>query len=222
MRIRADNCDVTFSLYDGYDWLSTRQSIEEEIKLMRRRLAKIKQLLAEGQNPDYSLEGTSTVLFNSVSIGLPDDPDDMESSALIAAINRELQDDDNASESSWQSFAPPPNNTSRLPRLNGSKLDRSRKPVIDFCLMGIHAEVDICDPTHDLLSKVLVAVKDIEILDHVKTSTWKKFLTELRVDFQGNIRQTDSDMVRAELRLIRSVPDPLVASKEGRFRVSPT
>lgn len=187
---------------------------------MRRRLLKIKQLLAEGQNPDYSIENTSTLLFNSVSIGLPDDSDDMEPPALIAAIDRTLQDDENASESSWQSFTSPPNNPSQSTRSHGSRLLRSRNAIIEFCFKGIRAEVDAFDPAHELLSKVLVTAKDVEILDHVKTSTWKKFLSQLRVDFQGNVRQTDSDMVRAELRLIRSVPNPDIASKEGRFRVS--
>lgn len=219
IRIRAENCDLTFLLYEGYDWLSTRQLIEEEIKLMRRRLLKIKQLLAEGQNPDYSIENTNTLLFNSVSIGLLDDSDDMEPPALIAAIDRTLQDDENASESSWQSFTSPPNNPSQPTRSHGSRLLRSRNAIIEFCFRGIRAEVDVFDPAHELLSKVLVAAKDVEILDHVKTSTWKKFLSQLRVDFQGNFRQTDSDMVRAELRLLRSVPNPDIASKEGRFRL---
>jgi autophagy-related protein 2 len=63
-----------------------------------------------------------------------------------------------------------------------------------------------------------VTVRNLEILDHIKTSTWQKFLTELRSDSRGNIRETDSNMVRVELRTVRPVQNH--PSEEARLRVS--
>ena len=91
-------------LYDGYDWIRTRKIIEEKAKEMRRKLAKIRQLVASGQTPDPSVEETSTLLFNSVYIGLEHNVDELEPGALIAAIDEELNEDfETNTQSSWQS-----------------------------------------------------------------------------------------------------------------------
>ena len=62
-RIRVYDCDVAIFLYDGYDWARTRKTIEDEVKEMRRRLTKIRQLVANGHTQDPSVEETSTLLF---------------------------------------------------------------------------------------------------------------------------------------------------------------
>ena len=84
--------------------------------------------------------------------------------------------------------------------------------------MGLNAEIVQFYPEEILISKTSATIRDIEILDHIKTSTWKKFLTSLHSDSRGNIRETDSDMVRIELRGVR--PSPGHASEEARLRVS--
>lgn len=189
---------------------------------MRRRLTKIRQLVATGQTQDPSVEDTSALLFNSVYIGLEQDVDELEPGALIAAIDEELLDDDveNESQSSWQSLRPQPTGKprTRTARIHGKRLTRSKGPSIEFKLTGVDAEVDQYRPGEPLVSRTLATVRDLEILDHIKTSTWQKFLTELRSDSRGNVRETESDMVRVELRTVRPVPsDP---SEEARLRVS--
>ncbi|KAJ7285766.1 hypothetical protein C8J57DRAFT_1168465 [Mycena rebaudengoi] len=219
-RIRVHKGDINVFLYDGYDWVKTRKTIEEEVKEMRKRLAKIKQLVARGQTPDSSFDETSTVLFNSVYIGLEQDADELEPDALIAAIDEELRDDlDTTSQSSWQSLQPSP--TGALPRprsskIHGKRLTRSKAPSIEFRLFGVEAEVDQFHVDEPTVSRTFVTVKDLEILDHIKTSTWKKFLTELRSDSRGNVRETGSNMVRLELRSVRPVPGH--PSEEARLR----
>ena len=99
-RVRQFN--VAVYLYDGYDWIRTRKIIEEKAKEMRRKLAKIRQLVASGQTPDPSVEETSTLLFNSVYIGLEHNVDELEPGALIAAIDEELNEE---FETSTQSSA---------------------------------------------------------------------------------------------------------------------
>jgi len=188
---------------------------------MRKRLAKIRQLVASGQTQDPDIEDTSALLFNSVHIGLDQDDDVLkEPSVLIAAIDEELKDDyDTATQSSWQSLRPtiPSKPKQRSARVYGKKLTRSKAPSMEFCLTGMHAEFDQYELDDPLVSRIFVTVRDLEILDHIKTSTWKKFLTELRSDSRGNVRETDSNMVRIELRNVRPVSGN--SSEESRLRV---
>lgn len=220
LSVQVENCDVSFSLYEGYDWTATRRVIEQEIKAIRKRLVKIRQLLATGQVPDDSIEHTSAILFNSVSIGLTEDLEDMDRDALIAAIDEELGNDtasEVASQSSWQSFKRSSQVRQQQRHLRSRNLERSRNCQIEFSILGVRAEVDIFHPNNHTASRILLTVNDLEILDHMKTSTWKKFLTSLRTDFQGNVRETDSDMVRVELCVVHSVPR--LSNEEGRLRV---
>jgi len=220
LRLRINSGDLTLLLYDGYDWAKTRKTITEEVKEMRRRLTKIRQLVASGQTQDQSLEKTGALLFNSLYIGLEQDVDALEPGALIAAIDEELKDDlEIASLSSWQSLKPAVSSTPvRSPRVKGKRLTRSKSPSMEFRLLGIKSEVDHFQPHEPTASRTLVTVRDVEILDHIKTSTWRKFLTELRSDSRGNIRETNSNMVRVELLSVRPIPDH--PSEEARLRVS--
>jgi autophagy-related protein 2 len=223
MRVRLHNLDVAVLLYDGYDWARTRKTIEDQVKIMRRRLEKIRQLLASGQTHDPDVEETSALLFNSVYIGLEQNVEDMEPDALIAAIDNELDDDfETASRSSWQSLRPSSSRPSSKtkPRSGQSRvkhLTRSRNPCIEFRLMSANAEIDTYRPQDSLAGRTLVTIRDFEILDHIRTSTWKTFLTELRSDSRGNIRETESNMVRVELRNVKPVPGH--SSVESRIRV---
>jgi autophagy-related protein 2 len=149
---------------------------------------------------------------------------------LIAAIDEELEDlggAETASQSSWQSFptarggAGPGAGSSRpitKTRLKGRRLARSKRPQIEIALRGVRAEVDVFGPEDQVASRVNARVKSLEILDHIKTSTWKKFLTEMKADSRGNIRETDADMVRVELVAVRpSLPN---TEEEYRLKVS--
>jgi len=229
-RIRVHNCSVGVFLHDGYDWQRTRKAIEDEIKAMRRRLEKIKQLLASGQKADASIEQANSLLFNSVYIGLPPEREDMDSAQLMAAIDEELLDlgDETATESSWQ---PLPKGNAGYPsslshsavkksrmKLHGKRLTRSKRGQLEFSLSGLKADIDIYAPDDETASRVHVTASSFEILDHIKTSTWKKFLTEMRSDSRGNVRETDADMVRLEIVNVR--PNMPSTDEEIRVRVS--
>lgn len=189
---------------------------------MKRRLARIRQLLATGQTPDPSVEETNTLLFNSVYIGLEHNVDELEPGALIQAIDAELNEDaETASQSSWQSFKPQqmsPGNPEGRTKHSRKAVTRSKGPCIEFRVQGLAAEVDNHVSHESLASRTLVTVRDLEILDHIKTSTWSKFLTSRRTDSRGNIRETGSNMVRVELRKVH----PVVGNpaEEARLRVS--
>ncbi|WVF72370.1 hypothetical protein IAT40_007185 [Kwoniella sp. CBS 6097] len=218
-RVRVHHCQVGVYLHEGYDWVKTRKAIEDEIRAVRRRLEKIRQLLASGQKADESIDferATKSVLFNSVYIGLEGKGETMDSAALIAAIDEELDDlgnADTASQSSWQtlpSAAPGYHNNAQLysaerkkTLLKGKRLTRSKRAQIEITLSDLRATVDLYEKEDEIASKVEVKVKELDILDHIKTSTWKKFLMGMKADSRGNVRETDADMVRVELTGVR-------------------
>ncbi|KAG7092576.1 hypothetical protein E1B28_008923 [Marasmius oreades] len=221
VQVHIRNSDVNVLLYDGYDWAHTRRIVETEVKEMRKRLAKIRQLVANGQTQEAVVEETSTLLFNSVYIGLEQDVDELEPTALMAAIDEELKEDpDTGSQGSgsWQTLPTPPGKVnSPSTRPVARRLARSRGSNIEFQAAGLNATFDQYKPMEQLVSKVFATIENLEILDHIKTSTWKKFLTALRADSRGNIRETGSSMVRFELRTLKPVPeDP---SEENRLRL---
>ena len=213
LRVRVHESQVSIYLHDGYDWQGTRKTIEAEIKAVRRRLERIRQLLASGQKADDSIENTRSVLFNSVYIGLDERNEDLDSAALLAAIDEELDGlaaADTASQSSWQTDFPAGprrhgerKTTGRTPRLRGKRLTRSKKPLIEIGFHVINIDFDVFGPNDPTASRLHATVKSMEILDHIKTSTWKKFLTEMKSDSRGNVRETDADMVRIEMMTVR-------------------
>jgi autophagy-related protein 2 len=224
-RLRVHDASVTVNLHDGYDYPRTRKLIEDEIRAVRRRLERIRQLLASGQKADSSVESeTASVLFNSVYIGI--EPHKLEggSAGLLAAIDEELDGlagEDTASQNSWQTNFPASalatTRKSSSTRLRGRRLTRSRKPQIEITLSGIKADLDLFTKEEETASRLEVTVKSAEILDHIKSSTWKKFLTEMKADSRGNVRETDADMIRVQLVGVR----PSVGSEvENRLRVS--
>ena len=189
---------------------------------MRKRLEKIRQLLATGQTPDDSIEQTSAVLFNSVHLGLSSDADEWDTGALIAAIDQELDDElETATQSSWQSFAPRPEAPHPKPKVKSKrpkKLSRANKASVEICLEGLRTEINNFRDDEPLASRVFATVRDLEILDHMKTSTWKKFLTSMKSDSRGNVRETESSMIRFELRNVKPVAG--LRDEEARLRVS--
>ncbi|TFY72678.1 hypothetical protein EVG20_g338 [Dentipellis fragilis] len=225
-RVTVTNSEVKLFLYEGYDWSSTRKTIEHETKEMKRRLARIRQLVASGQTYDANVDETSVLLFNSVYLGLEQDLSELEPSAAIAAIDEELNDEeeDPASESSWQSLRH--QSTSKTPphparSTRSQSLVRSRGPSIEFKLMGLNAEFSQYLPENELVSRMFATVKDVEILDHVKTSTWRKFLTALWSDSHGNVRESGSNMVRVELRTVHPVPGNTAEEARLRAKILP-
>ena len=200
--------------------------MDDEVRVIRRRLLKLRQLLATGrQVPDDSIGETHAVLFNSVYIGIRPEVDANEPNELVAAIDEELQDDldETATQSSWQSLHREPVASNAVAEESPAdepvspSLKRSRHPSLQFCFTGVKMEYDGYGPESDTASRLLVTSKDAEILDHIKTSTWRKFLTQMREDSNGNVRETGSDMLRIELSSVR--PARGNPSEEARLKV---
>ncbi len=177
----------------GYDWATTRQAVESEAKSVRRRLQKIKQLLADGQVPDDSVEAATSNLLDSVHISLPQLPSQMAPDEMMQAVRDELgdhSDSDDDDSASWQTLPAPRSGQSSLrpsarptTATPGSgrhaKLQRSARSLIDFNFRGLEVEFDQADPSQPshIASRIAVAARRFEIIDNIRTSTWQTFLT---------------------------------------------
>ncbi|OAA59125.1 Autophagy-related protein [Niveomyces insectorum RCEF 264] len=92
----------------------------------------------------------------------------------------------------------------RSPKTRKLKLHRSRHHKITFELGGVSADFVVYPPgSGETQSSVDVRVRDLDIFDHVPTSTWKKFAT---YDRDAGERPIDGDMVHLTLMVVRPVP----------------
>ncbi|KAB5525607.1 hypothetical protein GE09DRAFT_976257 [Coniochaeta sp. 2T2.1] len=198
---------VIWNLFDGYDWLRTRDVItkavqEVEMKAYERRSRTDRRAAFE---QDFEEEETviGDFLFNSIYIGIPANRDPAE---LARAINQELNDNATETESVATTLTATPS------RVGGSRakpkklrLGRSRHHKITFELKGLNVDLVTFPPgSGETQSSIDVRIKDLDIFDHVPTSTWKKFAM---YDQDAGEREMGSSMVHLELLNVQPVPD---------------
>ncbi|CAG8746013.1 13896_t:CDS:2, partial [Cetraspora pellucida] len=96
----------------------------------------------------------------------------------------------------------------RMPFVD-SNPSRSRTSKLDIKFDKINLEFDLFPKDNLLASRLLLLIRDLEVLDNIKTSAWHKFLSHLRPDNDTNPRENKSNMVKIELTSVRPVPtDP--------------
>lgn len=219
MRINIESDLISLRLHEGYDWLRTRSAIRTEVKMIRRKLLRVRQMLASGQKADVA--DTSTTLFNSVVVGLPLS-EDLSDEQLVAAIDEELFD--TQEDETWENVQPakekgdPVKSTARRSALTPD-LSRSEKAAIEIILAGLKLSITTFPPSHTTASELRVSARTFEILDNIKTSTWHKFLTELRIGDGGHSRPPEEPMLRVLFTQMRS--SRASAALEARLKVSP-
>ncbi|EST06234.2 Vacuolar protein sorting-associated protein 13A N-terminal domain protein [Kalmanozyma brasiliensis GHG001] len=221
LRVRVSNFDLSVRLHAGYDWASTRKAVQQEAKLVRKRLQKIKQLLAEGQVPDDSVEAATSHLLDSIHMSLPTIPAEMDADAMMQAVEDELGDPSDAvstadsdATASWQALpnarrgqqtasrsskGPPATNASH------NKLQRSQRSMIDFNFRGLDVEYDKADPSQSghVVSRLAVNARRVEIIDNIKTSTWRTFLTEMQDQNAALRHDAEGKMAKVEIVHVR-------------------
>ncbi|KAE8197346.1 hypothetical protein CF328_g3874, partial [Tilletia controversa] len=237
IRIRCSRLNVTLGLFAGYDWVVTRRTLEEEARRVRRRLQKIKQLLSEGQQSDDSVEQAIESLSESVHLTLPEGADELNATNALEALRQEFGDDlesevadgDEAAEtestaSTWQAM-PTAKSRSQAPgggsATKRTKLERSVQSMIDINLKGINAEFDMYDDDEPLASRLSVSAKKLEIIDNIKTSTWRTFLTELLPEGRTTHRDANAKMVRVLVENERTAARELGYEAKMRLKIAP-
>lgn len=218
VRVRVSNFDLSVRLHSGYDWPSTRNAVQQEVKLVRKRLQKIKQLLAEGQVPDDSVEAATSNLLDSMHISLPNAAAEMDADEMMRAVEDEVGDcsdaastADSDASASWQAL-PSVRRDRQASRLDHrraeashTKLERSAGSLIDFNLRGLEVEFDKADASlaGNVVSRIAVNARRFEIIDNIKTSTWRTFLTEMQDANSALRHDVESKMVKVEIVYVR-------------------
>ncbi|KAG9306596.1 hypothetical protein G9A89_004793 [Geosiphon pyriformis] len=223
IRIRIRDFNILWKLYDGYDWENTRVNVLnnlEQAKFQAKQSASSKQTKNESDaRPLTPLDPESNSFIDHLYIGPNSRNSNYDSSSQVPSeidYNGEDQGD-LASLTSSPIESPNVHDGSRpeqLPRPR-PKLIRSRSSKLDIKLEKLNLEFDLF-PEGQLASRLLLLIRNIEILDNIKTSAWRKFLSHMRPENDSNPRETKSNMVRVELHSVR--PIPLDPSEELRLK----
>ncbi|KAL4808230.1 hypothetical protein BDV18DRAFT_134498 [Aspergillus unguis] len=204
LRVRVRDAHVIWNLFDGYDWQRTRDTISKAVKDVEKRATERR---ASRTSPGFDDEPEAVIgdcLFNSVYIGIPANRDPAE---LRANINYNI--DDLASETG--SYATTSTVTTvrgnRAPSVKGKKLrlSRSRSHKMTFELKGICADLVVFPPGEgETINSIDVRVNELEIFDHLPTSTWKKFATYMS---EAGEKEDGTSMVHLEVLTVKTSED---------------
>ena len=214
LRVRVRDVHFIWNLYDGYDWQKTRDTISQaiedvQIKATERLARNDKRKYADPEEEEESVIGD--FLFNSIYIGIPANRDPRE---LGPQVNRNLDDLVSDTESyATSTSSGSPSGKGQGPRPKGSRklrLKRSKYHKMTFELKGVSADMIVFPPdSGDTQSSLDIRVQDLEIFDHVPTSTWKKFATYMH---EAGERESETDMIHLEILNVKPVPN-LAASE---------
>lgn len=222
MSISVEESSATISVFEGYDFDRTRKFVKQTVKATRRRLEKIRQLVAEGQVPEETIEEAADDLLQSVFLPsrsvLPDGSDgdngQLDAYERIVAFDNELDEEEEAKASSqeWEEL---PDRPPRLRRTfsGGSpapavrqvgRLFRPKQSALDVRLDDLHISHKAFSGNVGLASRMQLDIGDFTIVDSITSSTWHKFLTELRPRDGGLLRPTGAPMVQVALKMLRT------------------
>lgn len=213
LRLRVRDVHIIWNLFDGYDWQHTRDTIskavaEVEIKAAERFSRHDRRKSFEAEDEEDSVIGD--FLFNSIYIGIPANRDPKD---LARQVNRNIDDLVSETESfATSSVSGSPSRQGQIPRVKGKRLrlTRSKYHKMTFELKGVSADLVVFPPdTQETQSSIDVRIQDLDIFDHVPTSTWKKFATYMH---DAGERESGTSMVHLEILNVKPVPN-LAASE---------
>ncbi|KAL4908375.1 autophagy-related protein 2 [Aspergillus multicolor] len=204
LRVRVRDAHVIWNLFDGYDWQRTRDAISKAVKDVEKRATERR---ASGRaNAAFDDDDEEAIigdcLFNSVYIGIPANRDPAE---MRNDINRNIDDlvSETGSYATTSTVTTVRRNMS--PNVRGKKLrlSRSKDHKMTFELKGICADLVVFPPSsEETLSSLDVRIKELEIFDHIPTSTWRKFATYMN---EAGEKELGTSMVHLEILTVRPV-----------------
>lgn len=216
IKVNVRDVHLIWNLFDGYDWVHTRNIITKAVEEVEHRALERQARGTATFEEEEEDETIGDFLFNSIYIGIPAnrDPND-----LSRAINEGLND--NATETESVATTAYTNTTSRTarrlqPRPRKLRLNRSKRHKITFELQGVNIDMVMFPPEGaETLSSIDVRVQNLDIFDHVPTSTWKKFAT---YDQDRGEREMGTSMVHLEILTVK--PLPQLGASETVLRVT--
>ncbi|KAK2872066.1 hypothetical protein FQN49_002584 [Arthroderma sp. PD_2] len=211
LRVRVRDVHVIWNLYDGYDWWRTRDTISKSVKnLQTRAIERRAKAATKRLSRDLEEEMEPTIddfLFNSVYIEIPSNKDPRD---LTHDINRNIDGlSETGSYATTSTFTgtSAQDGTSRRERL---RLARSQHHKMTIELKGVAADLVVFPSSAgETQSSVDVRIHDLEIFDHMPTSTWRKFATYM---YDMGEREIGTSMVHVEILNVKPVAE-LAASE---------
>ncbi|KAJ5086994.1 hypothetical protein NUU61_008301 [Penicillium alfredii] len=213
LRVRVRDVHVIWNLFDGYDWQRTRDTISKAVKDVETKATE-RRARTTRMSPGTEEDAESVIgdfLFNSIYIGIPANKDPRE---LHREINRDI-DDLTSETGSYATSTTVTGTTSRQGRPSSMRekrlrLHRSKYHKMTFELKGVCADLVVFPPNSgETQSSLDVRVNDLEIYDHVPTSTWKKFATYMH---EAGEKESGTSMIHLEILTVQPVPE-LAASE---------
>ena len=220
VRVRVRDVYIIWNLFDGYDWQHTRDAIAHAVEDVRNKAAerlsrKDKRKSLDPEEEDESVIGD--FLFNSIYIGIPANRDPNELARQLNHNLDELTSETGSYATSTTSGSPSRQGTLTRSKSSKLRLRRSKHHKMAFELKSISADVVVFPPgSGETQSSIDVRVQDLEIFDHVPTSTWKKFATYMH---DAGERESGTSMVHLEILNVKPVPN--LAASEIILKVCP-
>lgn len=212
LKVRVRDVHVIWNLFDGYDWQQTRDAItktveEVEVQAFERRRRSGRRSLDE---PDFEDEDViGDCLFNSIYVSIPANHDPRE---LVGGINHLLDDTESIATTTMTQTTTRTTTGQFRSRAKKLRLGRSRRHKITFELSGVNVDLVQFPPgTGETLSSVDVRVNNLEVFDHVPTSTWKKFAT---YNLDAGERELGQSMAHIQMCVVKPRPHLHLAASE--------
>ncbi|KAH6683024.1 hypothetical protein B0J14DRAFT_136602 [Halenospora varia] len=214
LKVCVRDVHIIWNLFDGYDWQHTRDTITKAVQDVESKAIEKRARNDRRSTFDMDIDDEETeigdFLFNSIYIGIPGNRDPRE---LAAAINQEVNDNATETESiATTTLSSSPGRQAGVVghRSKRLRLKRSKHHKITFELKGVNVDLVTFPPgSGETQSSIDVRVHDLEVFDHIPTSTWRKFATYMQ---DAGERETGSSMVHIEILNVKPIPD-LAASE---------
>ncbi|KAI9682864.1 MAG: autophagy- protein 2 [Trizodia sp. TS-e1964] len=206
--VKVRDVHIIWNLFDGYDWQKTRDVISKAVEGVEARAIERKARLDRRLSADTDEEDDPVIrdfLFNSIYIGVDINRDPQD---LAKQINRDVEDlvsETGSYATTAMTPSPSRQGYGYCGRKKKLRLNRSKRHKITFELKGVSLDLIVFPSgSGETQSSLDVRVYDLEIFDHVPTSTWKKFATYQR---DAGERESGISMIHLEILNVKPIAD---------------
>ncbi|KAJ3182923.1 autophagy- protein 2 [Gaertneriomyces sp. JEL0708] len=215
LQLRIRDVDISWNIYDGYDWARTRASFLEVARKLNNASTQGKESSVGQDGDDRSDNGCDPDEYSALAFASSFPPTLYGFHTPDGFPGPELDRDDTASVHSYASGCssksretnPATRNVKHRRRpITSQDLQRSRASQMIVKAYRANMELDVYSATCLTNWRLTSTIGDVEIIDNVRTSRWRKFLSYLRPTGDELPRETSSSMVTFHLSSVRPSP----------------
>lgn len=204
-RLHLSDFHVTWRLHGGFDWEVHRREAAVAAALGKERQRQRNEEHKQQEQATTSFINNTTATYTGDIVKEPlSDTSDTVSETFTEVTQVPIVDSE-------------PENNGSDARYLLRTYGRSKSAKLEVKLMYITVEAEVYEPNQRDAFRLRLGVRDVEIIDHIRTSVWNKFLTVMRSDSQSAPRESFSSMIRVDLNSVR--PDPIKYKHREGLRV---